>query len=216
MSAIVILVIVLVVIVAAVAAALVMGVGGRGRQNNGRALRRRFGPEYDRVAAQHGDSKAAEQELTARVRDREALTLRPLAQDERERFSMTWVHVQERFVDDPLGAAQQADQVIGGLLTALGYPSEDRDRQLALASVDHGRALGDYRQAHELAQRGSTKTEAAEAAEGDADTKGARDRDGAVSGTSSTEQLRQAVLHYRVLFRELLDSSSTERARVGS
>src|SRR5581483_1397205 len=167
MSGTIILAIVLAVIVVLGAAVLILRTGTRDR---GHDLRRRFGPEYDRVAARHGDQAAAEQELAERVREHDALKLRPLAQDER-------------------GATQQADQVSSGLLTAIGYPSDDREKQLELASVDHAYALGDYRQARELAQRGLN-----------GDGFAARRETGAADGAvdSSTEALRQALLHYRV------------------
>lgn len=215
MSGAVILAIVLaVVVVIAVVAALVM----RTRRDSGRQLRRRFGPEYDRVAEQRGDAKAAEQELAERVREHDALTLRPLAAGERERLVQAWTEVQERFIDDPTGAARQADQIVADVLTARGYPAEDREHQLALASVDHAYALNDYRQARELVER-------ATAANGDAARVRTADRDGDVGpeggavdsavepGVDPTEALRQAILHYRVMFDDLLDGTrSNEQA----
>jgi len=216
MSGTIILAIVIAVVVVLGAAVLILRTGTR---DHGRDLRRRFGPEYDRVAARHGDQAAAEQELAERVRERDALTLRPLAQDERERYERTWTSVQERFIDDPRGAAQQADQVIGGLLTAIGYPSEDREKQLDLASVDHAYALSDYRQARELARRGLN---------GDGAVDHTKRTDGAAAGTtapgttapdtpapSSTETLREAMLHYRVMFNDLLGRAGAERAHAG-
>lgn len=271
----VILTIVLALVVLAGAAVLVLRPGPRGP---GRDLRRRFGPEYDRVARRHGgDRAAAEQELAARVREHDALRLRPLDPGERERFERTWTAVQERFVDDPRGAAAQADQLIGGLLTAIGYPSEDREKQLDLAAVDHAHALDDYRQARELARRGlggdgtagHAETTAAAAAAGteptaapaqaatgtatrpgpahvgitqtprqgtdvgtrahadsdtDTDTEAAgagsgdrpeAARDGAAASTSTTETLRQALLHYRVMFEDLLGQAAAEPVHAG-
>jgi hypothetical protein len=217
MSGTVILAIVLVaVVVLAGAAALLMGTvpGGRG---GGRDLRRRLGPEYDLLVEQRGDPKAAEQELVERVRERDSLTLRPLARDERARYVQTWTSVQERFIDDPRGAAQQAAQVIGGLLTAIGYPSADHDRQLALASVDHAYALSDYRQARDLMQRA-----AASNGDGDggraAEVSGSDGSDAGKAGADHpTELLRQAILHYRVMFKDLLgtSASATEHAYAG-
>jgi hypothetical protein len=215
MSGTVILAIVLAVIVVAGAAALAIG-GGRAIPGSARDLRRRFGPEYDRVAQEHGGPKAAERELAERVREHDSLTLRPLARDERERYASTWSGVQARFVDDPAGAVQQADQVIGGLMTAIGYPSQDRGRQLELASVDHAHALGDYRQARELALGGSRRDghrdgdgEGADASIDErADSRTTGTGTGTGAGTADTERLRQAVLHYRVMFRELLESSA--------
>jgi hypothetical protein len=210
MSGTIILAIVLAIVVVLGAAVLVRRTGGRGK---GHDLRRRFGPEYDRVAARHGDQAAAEQELAERVREHDALTLRPLAQDERERYERTWNSVQERFIDDPRGATQQADQVMGGLLTALGYPSEDREKQLDLASVDHAYALSDYRQARELAQRGLNADGAADGANR-ADGAGTAAAPGAAAA-SSTETLREAMLHYRVMFNDLLGRAGAERAHAG-
>jgi hypothetical protein len=216
MSGTIILAIVLAVIVVLGAAALIRRTG---THDKGRDLRRRFGPEYDRVAARHGDQESAEQELAARVREHDALQLRPLAQDERERYERTWNSVQERFIDDPRGATQQADQVISGLLTAIGYPSEDRERQLELASVDHAYALGDYRQARELAQRGLDGGAAVETArtDGVSGTNGSNGTNGTRDGAaaSSTETLRQALLHYRVMFNDLLGHAGAERAHAG-
>ncbi len=203
MSGTIILAIVLAVIVVLGAAVLILRTGTRDR---GHDLRRRFGPEYDRVAARHGDQAAAEQELAERVREHDALNLRPLAQDERERYERTWNSVQERFIEDPRGATQQVDQVISGLLTAIGYPSDDREKQLELASVDHAYALSDYREARELAQRGLN-------GDGVAARREAGAADGAVD--SSTETLRQALLHYRVMFNDLLGHAGAERAHAG-
>lgn len=191
MSGTVILAVVLAVIVVVGAVMLAMRTGPRGRD---RDLRHRFGPEYDRLAERNGDQKAVERELGQRIHDRDALSLRPLEQDERERYELTWRSMQERFVDDPRGAAQQAGQIISGLLTALGYPSEDPERQLDLASVDHAQALGSYRQARDLALRAKN----------------------ADSGSAAeTETLREAVLRYRVMFNELIGQASAEPARAG-
>lgn len=229
----VILTIALVLVVLAGSAVLVLRPAPRGR---GRDLRSRFGPEYDRVARRHGDDQAAaEQELAARVREHDALRLRPLDPGERERFERTWTTVQERFVDDPRGAATQADQLIGGLLTAIGYPSEDREKQLELASVDHAHALNDYRQARELTRRGLSGDNGTDGTapaatpgmatpgqahvgvtqtprEGHGDRPEAA-RDGAAAST--TETLRQAVLHYRVMFNDLLGRAGAEPVHAG-
>jgi hypothetical protein len=211
MSGAVILAIVLAVVIVVAVAALI----AHGRRDGGRDLRRRFGPEYDRLAQQRGDPKAVEQELAERVREHDSLTLRPLDPDEREHLVQAWTGVQVRFVDDPSGAARQADQVVTGLLTAIGYPAEDRDRQLALASVDHAYALNDYWLARELAERstaGSGHDSRARTAERDYGGDG--DGDGSEATVADpTEALRQAILHYRVMFNDLLDTvPSTDRA----
>jgi hypothetical protein len=131
-----------------------------------------------------------ERELAERVRAHDALTLRPLSPEERERTVQAWTAVQQGFIEDPRGAARQADRVVVGMLTAAGYPSEDRERQLELASVDHAYAVSDYRRGRELLERSA-------AADG---------RDGPAA--ESTETLRQAVLHYSVLVKSMLKGNS--------
>ena len=203
MSGAVILVIVLVVVLVLIAAAFFAS-SRRGGRSGRLDLRRMFGPEYDRLAEQRGDPEVAEQELAERVREHESLTLRPLGPDERERYVLAWAGAQERFIDDPRGAARQADQVVVGLLTAIGYPSEDRDRQLALASVDHAYALSDYRRAGELVHRSAAASGSGE--------RGDHDGDHGDAVREPTEALRQAVLHYRIMFKALLDSDSASTA----
>jgi hypothetical protein len=147
-------------------------------------LRRRFGPEFDRLAAEHGDPRAADLELAERQRDHDALELRPLAAPDRDRYATAWTEAQETFVEDPQAAVRQAEQIITDLLAEIGYPAQDRDQQLALASVDHAKGLAEYRQGLELLNDGTAQNA------GDA---------------ASTEALRQAMQHYRVFFEDVLD-----------
>lgn len=71
----VLIVVALIVVIAVAVAAVLYGTGKGG----GRAgLKRRFGPEYERaVNRHHGDAKAAENELTERVRRHGDLRPRP-------------------------------------------------------------------------------------------------------------------------------------------
>jgi hypothetical protein len=176
-SAIVIVVIAAVIVIAAAALAL-----SRGRRMR---LRRRFGPEFDRIAAERGDPKLAEQELAEREREYRALELRPLAEPDLARYTGAWTDAQEAFIDDPQAAVRQAEQIIGDLLAEVGYPAQDRDRQLVLASVDHAEGLSEYRQGLELAHESA----------------------GDGGETTSTEAMRQAMQHYRVFFEDILDGS---------
>ena len=177
MSAAIIAVIVVVVVLVIAAAALFPQVGGRRAR-----LRRKYGPEYDRLA-ETGDTRAAERELTEREQARRELKVRQLEPPEQARLRQAWGAVQEQFVDDPRHAAEQADQTIGRILTELGYPDGDTDRQLALASVDHPRAVYEYRKAHELA------------------------------GSGDTEALRRAMLGFRGFFNELVGTRRTASAQ---
>jgi hypothetical protein len=142
------------------------------------ALRDRFGPEYDRVVQQHGESgRRAEQELQARAERVEKLHIRPLSSEESRRYGDAWTEAQAQFVDDPEGAINRADHLVADVMQARGYPMADFEQRAADISVDHPREVEHYRAAHRIATRGSV----------------------------STEELRQAMVHYRALFEDLLE-----------
>jgi glycine/D-amino acid oxidase-like deaminating enzyme len=141
----------------------------------------RFGPEYRHTLDEAGDKRAAEQELQAREARVRQMEIRPLTTEERDRFAPAWRSVQARFVDDPSGSITEADLLVTELLAARGYEvGEDFERKSADVSVDHGQVVGEYRLAHAIAERHAT--------------------DGV-----DTEELRQAMIHYRALFDELLE-----------
>jgi len=144
-------------------------------------LRSRFGPEYDRVIETGGDRRQAESMLEERQKRIEKLDIRPLTNEDRQRFQQAWTREQARFVDDPKGAVAEADRLIGEVMRARGYPVGDFDQRAADISVDHPMVVENYRAAHEIALR---------------------DR----RGEASTEHLRKALVHYRELFEELLEN----------
>jgi hypothetical protein len=144
-----------------------------------RALRTKFGPEYDRVVAEQQNRSAAERELRERERRHAELTLTPLSADSRDRYAADWEEIQARFVDAPAEAVGAADELVTRLIAERGYPTGEYDQQLAHLSVEHARTLTHYRDAHEIHLRNER-------------------------GEASTEQLRQAVVHYRELFTDLL------------
>jgi hypothetical protein len=169
------IIIILIIIVVAIVAAAVIG---RRYQ-----LRRRFGPEYDRaVAEQHGVLRA-EAELSGRQRRVRKLDIRPLTDEECRRYSADWAVVQERFVDAPQTAVTQAYNLVTTVMTERGYPNGDDEQATADLSVDHARTVGHFRTARQITTQ-VTQT----GADGDGDT----------------EALRQALIHYRVLFSDLL------------
>ncbi len=145
-------------------------------------LRSRFGPEYRRAVEDVGDRRAAESELEARQRRVDALEIRPLPPADRDRYRQEWRDVQARFVDDPQGAIQDADRLIGEVMQQRGYPVADFEQRVADISVDHPAVVDHYRTAHAIASR--------------ADGVG-----------TDTEDLRQAMVHYRALFDDLLGGS---------
>jgi len=162
--------------------------GGGDRQR----LRRKYGREYDRLLAQKGeDHDAVGQELAQREQDRRALEIKPLTGDERARLANAWQAAETGFVDDPGAAARSAEQLVGETLAKLGYPTGDAERQLALASVDHPDSLSEFRDGHELLSRSNS----------------------AAPGVDNTEQLRQAMLHFRAFFDDLTGAS--RKALVG-
>lgn len=144
-------------------------------------LRGRFGPEYDRTVAEAGSRRKAEDELEARRKRVARLTLRPLSPDEQERFGREWVAAQARFVDDPRGAVADANRLVKEVMQARGYPMGDFEQRAADISVDHPGVVSNYRSAREIASRSE-------------------------AGKASTEDLRKAVVYYRALFEELLET----------
>lgn len=143
------------------------------------SLRNRFGPEYDRVVSEQDSRAAAERELRERERRHAELELRPLDAATRERYAESWKEIQAEFVDAPDTAINDADELVTRLVAERGYPTEDYEDQLAHLSVEHARTLGHYRDAHDVYLRHQR-------------------------GEATTEQLRQALVHYRELFADLL------------
>ncbi|MEU1397488.1 hypothetical protein ACGFIP_32025 [Micromonospora zamorensis] len=169
-----VIVIVLVVLVLVAAAAVAVRQLGRRR-----ALRSKFGPEYDRVVAEQDSRSAAERELRDRERRHAELSLTPLSPESRARYSAAWEELQVRFIDSPGETVGDADELVTRLIEEQGYPTGDFSDQIAHLSVEHARTLSNYRDAHDIHLRNTR-------------------------GEASTEELRQAVVHYRALFADLL------------
>jgi hypothetical protein len=175
---------ILVIVVAIVAVVGVSAYLARRRAN----LRSQFGPEYEREVQHAGNARRAEAALQARAKRVTAYHIHPLNRDESIRFSDRWHQVQSRFVDDPAAAVAEADALVTELMTARGYPMSEFDRRAEDLSVDHAGVVDHYRSAHAIAVQ--------HAGQG-----------------ASTEDLRQAVVHYRALFDDLLDVREPERRR---
>ncbi|SCL41999.1 hypothetical protein [Micromonospora aurantiaca (nom. illeg.)] len=168
-------VVVIVIVVAVIAALVAVAVVASRR----RALRERFGPEYDRVVAEQDSRSAAERELRERERRHAELELTPLTPESRARYAAAWEELQVRFVDSPAETVGEADELVSRLIAERGYPTGDFSDQIAHLSVEHARTLTHYRDAHEIRQRNER-------------------------GEAGTEDLRQALVHYRALFADLL------------
>ncbi|MEV8631294.1 hypothetical protein AB0395_06525 [Streptosporangium sp. NPDC051023] len=152
------------------------------RQQRRHRLRDRFGPEYDRTVQERENRREAEQELLAREQRFSSLDIRPLDAGTRDGYAQKWMEVQERFVDAPGFAVTEADHLVTSVMAERGYPTEEFEQRLSDLSVTHGRTLDHYRLAHEISSRAARKE-------------------------ASTEELRQAMVHYRALFEELLGAS---------
>jgi hypothetical protein len=157
------------------------------RQLQKRDLRNWFGPEYDRSVESTRSRRRAERELADRAERRQQLKIRPLTQAARARYSAQWNQLQDQFVDRPQVVVVQADDLITQVMRDRGYPVDDFESKSDLVSVDHPDVVQNYRDAHSV----YTKT---------------------TTGEASTEDLRRAVVAYRVLFEELV----TNAARPGN
>ena len=148
-------------------------------------LRAKFGPEYERLVHQHGGTRHAEHELSDRIQRVKQLHIKPLTVEHRNRFADAWRSDQARFVDDPKSAVADADRLVADLMQVRGYPVGDFEQRAADVSVDHPHVVQNYRVAHDIALREQR-------------------------GEASTEDLRVAMVHYRALFEDLLDSAEPE------
>lgn len=153
-------------------------------------LRKRFGAEYQRTVSEHGDRQRAETELAEREKRVSKLDIRRLSQQEFERFSQAWRTTQARFVDEPIAAIKEAERLVVDLMRSRGYSIGNFEQRAADISVDHADVVENYRAARAIAI--------------------INDR-----GEANTEQLRQAMVHYRALFEDLLETDAPLEKEIG-
>ena len=153
------------------------------RQKRSQRLQRRFGPEYGRAVGEMGSRTKAESELEAREKRVGGLTITPLSPGDAARFTQAWSAMQGRFIDNPKGVVSEADRLVRELMMKRGYPMGDFERRAADISVDHPAVVENYRAAQSIAVRDER-------------------------GEADTEELRKAVVHYRTLFDELLQTGA--------
>lgn len=168
----------------AVAVLVVVGLIARGmRRSRTESLRERFGSEYNHAVANTGSRTRAEQELIARTEEAKSYDIRALNATEVERFRSEWNRIELRFLERPTTAVVEADELVAEIMRTRGYPMGDFEKHAATLSVTHPRVIEHYRAGHNAIDA---------------------NRD----GKSSTEELRQAMLHYRELIDELLGRKS--------
>jgi hypothetical protein len=161
------------------------------QQQRSQSPRSRYAGESDRTVSELS-GPIGEAELVRRDVGAGELKILPLSDTEQVRYLAEWRHVQEQFVDDPESAVIDGRDLVEEVLRGRGYPiAADFDRRVAEISVDHPQVVQNYRLAREILARHRR-------------------------GSSSTEELHQAMLLYRELFNDLLDDPedpvvSTER-----
>ena len=143
------------------------------------SLREKFGSEYDHAVEEAGSRKRAEQELLARADQVKKYNIVPLSAGDSDRFRRDWQRVEQRFLERPTTAVVEADELVAEIMRVRGYPMGDFDRHAADLSVTHPTIVQQYRAGHNVITR--------------------------APGSTTTEDLRQAMLHYRALFDELID-----------
>jgi len=169
------------IIVVLVLLLIVGGIAGMvmSRRQRTKRLEERFGPEYDRAISEIGDQTQAEKALEERIAHVKALNIRPLSAEEVNSYALEWQETQRQFVDEPLKALQKADRLIREVMKARGYPVEDFEQRVADISVNYPNLVTDYRGLHSIAiKEGKEKV--------------------------STEDMRQAMVHGRALFEDLM------------
>jgi len=171
-------IVILAIVVVAMALAIVVSAVQRKRRSQ--QLQSKFGPEYDHALGGFGERRAAERALLDRTRRVDKLEIRPLPATRRGELWSQWQAVQARFVDDPQTAVREAHSLLSTVMSEMGYPTGKFNEEVELVSVHHPQTVQHYREAHRLAEE--------------------RER-----GQGATEGLRQAMIHYRALFEDMLN-----------
>jgi len=162
------------------------------RKRRSERLRSKFGDaEYARAVNEGGSRRHAEAGLKERTQRVESFHVRAISPGDHVRFADSWRRIQSRFVDGPSSAVAEADKLLGDVMSTRGYPVSDFEQRAADISVDHPLVMENYRAAHEIALR-------------------------QVKGQASTEDLRQAMIHYRTLFEELVGESEGTQLKAAS
>jgi hypothetical protein len=165
---------------------IVVALFARGARHSRTAqLRDKFGREYEHVVETTGSRTRAERELVARAQEVDQYEIRPLTAAERDRYRDDWKRVEQHFVERPTTAVVEADELVAAIMRVQGYPMGDFEKYAAHLSVKHPRVIEHYRAGHRVI--------------------------GAAPGSSSTEDLRQSMLHYRALFEELIGGGDVAR-----
>lgn len=164
---------------AALALIVIVGLIARGsRRSRTDSLKEQFGSEYDHAVGAAGNRKRAERELVARTQEVEKFNIRPLNAAERDRYRGEWQRVEQHFIERPTTAVVEADELVADIMRVQGYPMGDFEKHAAHLSVNQPRVVEHYRAGHRVIE--------------------------GAPGNTTTEDLRQSMLHYRALIDQLL------------
>jgi hypothetical protein len=179
-----------VIIVGALVLLVVVGLIGMAmsRQRRSKRLQDQFGPEYERTLKKMGDKREAESDLEERLAHVNTLNIRLLTAEEVNRYALQWQDVQREFVDEPLLSLQKGDRLIREVMKARGYPVEDFEQRVADISVNYPELVANYRGMHRIAIKESPES-------------------------TSTEEIRKAMIHGRALFENLINTESREEVK---
>jgi hypothetical protein len=161
---------------------IILGVVFASRKRSER-FKDQFGAEYDRTVQALGNEKEAQTELDERRKHVDTLNIRPLSMNEHMRYLADWTAVQSKFVDDPGRAIGDADRLIIEVMQLRAYPLSDFEQRAADVSVSYPDLVSNYRAAREIALKNEQQQ-------------------------ADTEELRQAMIYYRSLFEELLETEA--------
>jgi hypothetical protein len=143
------------------------------------AERNLVGPEYDRLVDEVGPRKARA-EFDKRRQRVDGLGIKSLSPERRSAYVGQWDTAQEQFIDTPARAVTAAGALITAVAVDRGYEVTDQDQLMTDLSVFYGRHLDGYRNARQTTER---------------------------AGQATTEAMRRAMLSYRGLFFDLLESA---------
>jgi hypothetical protein len=175
---------VLIIVVVVIAIALIISFTMAQRR---RRLRQQFGPEYDRVVTERESRVRGEAELTERQRRVRGLHIQPLTEAASAQYLSQSQAIQEQFVDSPEAAVSEAHALVTAVMRERGYPVDDDDQVSADLSVDHALTVEHFRAAQAITRE-------------------------VAHGSGGTEDLRQALIHYRALFADLLGAGRRRRS----
>lgn len=146
-------------------------------------LQDQYVSDYDNTMRTMNDKREARAELNEWLMDIESYDVRPLSPSRRQRYSTDWVAIQSKFANEPGKAIADANRLIIEFMQILAYPVSDFEQQADDTLIGYPALITNYRAARKIAIKNEQHL-------------------------ANAEELRQAMMHYRSLFEELLESEA--------